>query len=130
MTTTSVTGAPALTTLSEDEEMFRSAVRDFAQAEVAPRVAAMERASEYDRALIPKFAQLGLMGIDVPEELGGAGGTFFLTVLAVEEISAVDASTAILVDVQNTLVNAPLLLWGNEDLKRRYLPQLAGGKVG
>jgi alkylation response protein AidB-like acyl-CoA dehydrogenase len=130
MATTSVTHPSALTMLSEDEEMFRTAVRDFAHAEVAPRVAAMERASEYDRALFPKFAELGLLGIDVPEELGGAGGTFFLTVLAVEEISAVDASTAILVDVQNTLVNAPLILWGSDDLKRRYLPQLAGGTIG
>ncbi len=130
MSTASVSIPGALTVLSEDEEMFRSAVRDFAESEVAPRVAAMEKAGTYDRDLIPKFAELGLMGIDVPAELGGAGGTFFMTILAVEEISAIDASAAILVDVQNTLVNAPINLWGNEDVKRRYLPQLAGGKVG
>src|SRR5579864_9134049 len=100
MTTAAAAGAQALTTLSEDEQMFRSVVRDLAQAEVAPRVAAMERASALDPALISKFAELGLMGIDVPEAFGGAGGTFFMSVLAVEEISAVDASTAILIDVQ------------------------------
>ena len=120
----------ALTALSEDELMFRDAVRDFAQAEVAPRVAAMEEAGEYNRDLIPKFAELGLMGVDVPAELGGAGGTFFMAILAVEEISAIDASAAILVDVQNTLVNTPLAAWGSDDLKRRFLPQLAGGRVG
>src|SRR5262245_62697822 len=107
MSTGSETLPSALTVLSEDEEMFRGAVRDFAQAEVAPRSAAMEAAGEYDRDLIPKFAELGLMGIDIPAELGGAGGSFFMTILAVEEISAVDASAAILVDVQNTLVNSP-----------------------
>jgi alkylation response protein AidB-like acyl-CoA dehydrogenase len=130
MTSTSAAAPAPLTVLSEDEEMFRSAVRDFAREEVAPRSAAMESAGEYDRELIPKFAELGLMGVDVPADLGGAGGSFFMTILAVEEISAVDASAAILVDVQNTLVNAPLTLWGSDDLKRRYLPQLAGGKVG
>ena len=110
--------------------MFRDAVREFAEAEVRPRVESMERAGEFDRALIPKFAELGLMGIDVDMELGGAGGTFFMTVLAVEELSAIDASAAILADVQNTLVNAPILLWGNPALKERYLPKLAGGVVG
>jgi alkylation response protein AidB-like acyl-CoA dehydrogenase len=130
MSTGSVTLPGALTILSEDEEMFRTAVRDFAQAEVAPRVAAMEEAGEYDKTLIPKFAELGLMGIDVPSEYSGAGGSFFMTVLAVEELSAIDASAAILVDVQNTLVNAPLATWANHDLKRRYLPQLAEGRVG
>ncbi len=93
-------------------------------------VAAMDRAGEIDRSLLPKFAELGLMGIDVGESLGGAGGTFFMTVLAVEELSAVDASTAVLVDVQNTLVNDCLMTWGNADIQQRYLPQLAGGTVG
>jgi alkylation response protein AidB-like acyl-CoA dehydrogenase len=130
MTTTAPSSASPLTQLSEDEEMFRKAVRDFARTEVAPRVAAMERKSEFDRTLIPHFAELGLMGIDVPADLGGAGGTFFMSVLAVEELSAIDASTAILVDVQNTLVTSPIRSWGADDLRRRYLPQLAGGKVG
>lgn len=119
-----------LTCLSDDETMFRDAVREFAAAEVRPLVDRMERAAEFDRSLIPKFAELGLMAIDVPEEFGGAGGSFFMTVLAVEELSAVDASTAILVDVQNTLVNAPFLAWGSEELKRAYLPRLARGAVG
>jgi alkylation response protein AidB-like acyl-CoA dehydrogenase len=90
----------------------------------------MERAAAFDRSLIPKFAELGLMGIDVPTELGGAGSSFFMSVLAVEELSAVDASAAILVDVQNTLVNAPFMTWGSDDLKRRCLPRLAAGTVG
>ena len=119
-----------LTCLSDDETMFRDAVRDFAAAEVGPLVDQMERAAQFDRSLIPKFAELGLMGIDVPAELGGAGGSFFMSVLAVEELSAVDASTATLVDVQNTLVNAPFMTWGSDDLKRRYLPKLAAGTVG
>jgi alkylation response protein AidB-like acyl-CoA dehydrogenase len=119
-----------LTCLTTDETMFRDAVRDFAASEVQPLVEKMERAAQFDRSLIPKFAELGLMGIEVPEPLGGAGGAFFMTMLAVEELSAVDASAAILVDVQNTLVNAPLLDWANDDVKQRYLPKLASGTVG
>jgi alkylation response protein AidB-like acyl-CoA dehydrogenase len=124
-----MTGAP-LTTLSEDEVMFRDAVREFAGAEVKPRVEAMERDAKYDTSLIPRFAELGLMGIDIPMELGGAGGSFFMGMLAVEELSAVDASTSVLVDVQNTLVNVPFLDWGSEELKQKYLPRLAEGTVG
>ena len=130
MPSTTETGAPPLTVLSEDESMFRDAVRDFAGAEVRPRVEDMERAGAFDRSLIPTFAELGLMGIDVSVEHGGGGGSFFMTVLAVEELSAIDASAAILVDVQNTLVNAPFLLWASDDLKERYLPRLAAGTVG
>ena len=126
-TTTSV--AP-LTRLSEEEQMFRDAVRDFAEQEVRPRSAAMEKAAALDAALIPKFFELGLMGIEVPEALGGAGGSLFMVVLAVEELSAVDASAAIFVDVQNTLVNALLLKWAGDDLKRRYLPRLAADLTG
>jgi alkylation response protein AidB-like acyl-CoA dehydrogenase len=121
---------PALTTLSEDEAMFRDAVRDFADAEVRPRVEDMERAAAFDRSLISKFAELGLMGIEVGVDFGGSGGSFFMTVLAVEELSAVDASTAILVDVQNTLVNLPVSDWGSDHLKQQFLPRLAGGMVG
>jgi alkylation response protein AidB-like acyl-CoA dehydrogenase len=121
---------PALTVLTEDETMFRDAVRDFGRTEIAPRVDAMERESRFDTTLIPQFAQLGLMGIDIDIDHGGAGGTFFMTVLAVEELSAIDASAAILVDVQNTLVNAPIMDWGSDDLKGRFLEQLAGGRVG
>jgi len=124
------TGAPALTRLSEEESMFREAVRDFAEQEVRPRVAAMEHAAALDPALIPKFFELGLMGIEIPETHGGSGGSLFMTVLAVEELSAVDASAAIFVDVQNTLVNALLLKWAGDDVQRRYLPRLASDLVG
>jgi alkylation response protein AidB-like acyl-CoA dehydrogenase len=90
----------------------------------------MEQAAAIDPTLIPKFFELGLMGIETPEPLSGAGGSLFMTVLAVEELSAVDASAAIFVDVQNTLVNAPLLRWANDDVKQRYLPRLATDTVG
>jgi alkylation response protein AidB-like acyl-CoA dehydrogenase len=119
-----------LSQLTEDEAMFRDAVRDFTEGEVRPLVESMEREAQYDPSLIPKFAELGLLGIDVPEEHGGAGGSFFMTILAVEEISAVDASAAILVDVQNTLVNLPFLDWASPELQAKFLPQLAGGRVG
>ena len=124
------TACTALSVLSEDEAMFRQAVRDFAEAEVRPRLAEMEAAGDFDRTLIPKFTELGVMGIDVPTDLGGAGGTFFMTVLAVEELSAVDASAAILVDVQNTLVNSPVVQFGSSEIKRLFLPRLAAGTVG
>jgi butyryl-CoA dehydrogenase len=119
-----------MTQLSEEERMFQGAVRDFADQEIRPRVQAMEQAAKIDPALIPKFFELGLMGIEIPEAHGGAGGSLFMTVLAVEELSAVDASAAIFVDVQNTLVNALLLKWGSDDVKRRYLPRLSADLVG
>lgn len=122
--------AAPLTQLSDEEQMFRDAVRDFAESEVRPRVAAMEHAAAIDKTLIPKLFELGLMGIEVPEEFGGAGGGLFMTTLAVEELSAVDASTAILVDVQNTLVIEPLLHAANHDQKARYFPRLATELVG
>src|SRR5258708_39175646 len=111
-----------LTVLTEEERMFQGAVRDFAESEVRPRVQAMAQAARLDPTLIPKFFELGLMGIEVPEAHGGAGGSLFMTVLAVEELSAVDASAAIFVDVQNTLVNALILKWPPDDIKPRYLP--------
>ena len=119
-----------LTTLSEEEGLFRDTVRDFAEREVRPRVAAMERAGAIDRALLAKCFDLGLMGIEIPEAHGGAGGTLLMTVLAVEELSAVDASVAIFVDVQNTLVNALLRKWGSDFLRQRYLPRLASDLLG
>jgi len=121
---------PPLTTLSEEEQMFRDAVRDFAEQEVRPRVAAMEKAAAIDPTLVPKLFELGLMGIEIPEQFGGAGGGLFMTAIAVEELSAVDASAAIFVDVQNTLVIEPLLQWASDDQKSRYLPKLAAGTVG
>jgi alkylation response protein AidB-like acyl-CoA dehydrogenase len=127
---TTRTSAAPLTRLCEEEQMFQDAVRDFAEQEIRPRIDAMERAAQIDADLIPKFFELGLMGIEIPEEHGGAGGSLFMTVLAVEELSAVDASAAIFVDVQNTLVNALLLKWASDDVKRRYLPRLATDLVG
>jgi alkylation response protein AidB-like acyl-CoA dehydrogenase len=121
---------PPLTTLCEEERMFRDAVRDFAEQEVRPRTATMEKASALDPTLIPKLFELGLMGIEVPEQFGGAGGGLFMTTVAVEELAAVDASAAIFVDVQNTLVIEPFLQWANDDQKRRYLPRLATELVG
>src|SRR5213594_3691182 len=125
-----LTTAPPLTKLSEEEELFRDTVRDFAEREVRPRVAAMEQASTVDPALLAKCFELGLMGIDIPESHGGAGGSLLMTVLAVEELSAVDASVAIFVDVQNTLVNTLLRKWASDDVKRRFLPRLASDLLG
>ena len=124
------TGGAPLTVLSEDEQMFRDAVRQFAEEEVRPRVHSMDEAQQMDPALIAQCFELGLMGIEVPEELGGAGSSFFTAALVVEELSRVDASVGVLVDVQNTLVNNAFLRWGSEALKAKYLPQLTGEKVG
>src|SRR3954463_15202621 len=119
-----------LTVLTDDEAMFRDAVAGFAADEVRPRVQQMERDGKIDPALITKFFDMGLMGIEVAEEYGGAGGTCFMVALGVEEISKVDPAAAILMDVQNTLVNFPIRTYGSDDLKRRYLPQLTSEKVG
>jgi alkylation response protein AidB-like acyl-CoA dehydrogenase len=119
-----------LTVLSDDESMFRDAVAAFANDEVRPRVAAMEKAAKLDPELTRKFFELGLMGIEVPEQYGGAGGSLFMVTLAVEEISKVDASSAIMVDVQNTLVNYPIARYGTEAQKAKYLSQLTSSKVG
>jgi alkylation response protein AidB-like acyl-CoA dehydrogenase len=119
-----------LTTLSEDEQMFRASVREFADGELRPRVEAMEEHAKLDPTLIKQCFDLGLMGIETPEQYGGAGATFFTAILAVEELSRVDASVGVLVDVQNTLVNNALIHWGNEEQKQQYLPQLASEKVG
>jgi len=128
MTTT--TAHPPLTLFSEDEQLFRDAVAAFANDEVRPRVQAMERASTLDPELLPKYFDLGLMGIEVPEQYGGAGGTLAMVAIAVEEISKVDASAAIVCDVQNTLVNYPLSRYGSDDQRSRYLPGLVGDTVG
>jgi len=125
-----LTTTPPLTKLSEEEELFRDTVRDFAEREIRPRVAAMDKASAIDAALLTQCFELGLMGIDIPEALGGAGGSLVMTVLAVEELSAVDASVAIFVDVQNTLVNTLLRKWASDDVKQRYLPRLAADLLG
>jgi len=110
--------------------MFRDAVAAFAEEEVRPRVAEMEKAGRIDPALLPKYFDLGLMGIEVPEEYGGAGGSLFMVTLAVEEISKIDAAAAIVCDVQNTLVNYPIVAYGNEAQKSKYLPMLTSEVVG
>jgi alkylation response protein AidB-like acyl-CoA dehydrogenase len=122
-------GAP-VTQLSEDERLFADAVRGFARLEVAPLVRRMDEAQQMDAALLEKMFALGLMGIEISEEYGGSGGSFFDVILAVELLSAVDPAVALLVDVQNTLVASALLRWGNEDQKRKYLPRLAEDTVG
>lgn len=119
-----------LTTLSEDEQMFRSSVREFAEGELRPRVEEMDEHAKFDLALIKQCFDLGLMGIETPEEFGGAGASFFTAILAVEELSRVDASVGVFVDVQNTLVNNALIHWGNAEQQRKYLPQLATKRVG
>ncbi len=130
MTTDTAAARPPLTSFSDEETMFRDAVAEFAEQEVRPRVQAMDRAGQMDPDLIPKFFDMGLMGIEVPESLGGAGGTLTMVTIAVEEISRVDASAAILVDVQNTLVNYPLTRYASDEQRIRYLPQLTTEKVG
>jgi len=128
MTTT--TSHPPLTAFSDDEQLFRDAVAGFAKDEVGPRVQAMERASKIDPALFPKYFEQGLMGIEVAEQYGGAGGTLAMVTIAVEEISKIDASAAIVCDVQNTLVNYPVARYGNEEQRVKYLARLTGDTVG
>jgi butyryl-CoA dehydrogenase/short/branched chain acyl-CoA dehydrogenase len=123
-------GPQALTRLSEEEEMFRGTVRKIALKEIAPLVREMDESQRMDAGLVGKLFELGLMGIEIPEEFGGAAGSFFQAILAVEEISAVDPSVGVLVDVQNTLCINALIRWASEEQKRRYLPRLAGDTVG
>jgi alkylation response protein AidB-like acyl-CoA dehydrogenase len=119
-----------LTRLSDDESAFRDAVASFVDGEIRPRVAAMERAAQLDPALIPKYFELGMMGIQVPEKYGGGGGSLMMVTLAVEEISKVDAAAAIVVDVQNTLVAYPILAYGTDAQREQYLPRLCSNTVG
>jgi alkylation response protein AidB-like acyl-CoA dehydrogenase len=129
MTEGNATRAP-LTVLTEDEVLFRDAVREFARDEVAPRAGAMDEAESMDPDLIRHFFDLGLMGIEVPERWGGTAASFFTAVLVVEELSRADPSVGVMVDVQNTLVNNAFLRWGSEELRERYLPELTRAKVG
>jgi len=122
--------AQPLTVLSEDETMLRDSVREFAEAQVRPLVRDMDEHAKIPRELVDHLFDLGVMGIEIPESYGGSGGTFFHAVLAVEELSRVDPSVGVLVDVQNTLVINAFLRWGHDDLKRRYLPRLASNTVG
>lgn len=119
----------SLTELSEDERLLQSSVRRFASEVVAPQVRSMDENQQFAPGLIAQLADLGLMGIEVPEELGGAGGSFFDSILAVEALSAVDASVGLVVDIQNTLCVNSFRRWGNEAQQREWLPRLAGGAV-
>ena len=120
----------ALTQLGEEEQMFRDSVRRFAVEQIGPLVRGMDESQQMDWGLIKKLFELGLMGIEIPEEYGGAGGSFFNAILAVEEISAVDPSVGVMVDVQNTLCINALVRWANEEQKKKYLPRLAADTIG
>jgi acyl-CoA dehydrogenase len=128
-TTLEVTPTP-LTSLTEDEVLFRDNVRQFAEERVRPLAKEMDEKAVFDHGLIEQFFQLGIMGIEIPEQYGGAGGKFFDAILTVEELSRCDASAGVLVDVQNTLVNNALLRWSNPDQKKRYLSRMVADTVG
>ncbi len=119
-----------LTVLTEEEQMFRSAAREFAEKEIGPHVEAMDREGVFRPELIDKFFEQGFMSVGIPEAYGGSGGTFFLAVLAIEEFSRVDASAGVVIDVQNTLVSNAILRWGTDDQKKQFLPRLARDTVG
>jgi short/branched chain acyl-CoA dehydrogenase len=119
-----------LTQLSEEERLFQSTVRRFAREQIGPHVREMDEAGVFRKDIIRQFFELGLMGIEVPEEFGGQGGSFFQCVMAVEELSAVDPSAGVIVDVQNTIVNNAIMRWANASQKQKYLPRMASDTVG
>ena len=121
---------PPLTVLTEDEVLFRDNIRQFADERITPRVREMDEKAVFDHRLIEEFFQLGIMAIEIPEQYGGAAGTFFEAILAVEEISRVDASAGVVVDVQNTLVANALLRWANPEQKKKYLARMAKDTLG
>jgi butyryl-CoA dehydrogenase len=125
-----VNARPALTTLSEDETAFRDAVRAFAESEIKPHVTHMDEKAEMNKDILKKLFEMGLMGIETPEKYGGAGSTFTMACLAVEEIGRVDGSVSVLVDVQNTLTTNAFLKWGTEAQKEKYLGAMATKWVG
>lgn len=120
----------ALTTLSDDEQAFREAIREFAEAEIKPHVIAMDEAAQMRPEILGKLFEMGLMGIETPEKFGGAGATFTMACLAVEELGRIDGSVSVLCDVQNTLVTNAFLKWGSDAQKEKYLPRLAKEWVG
>jgi alkylation response protein AidB-like acyl-CoA dehydrogenase len=133
MSQLTATASPApqpLIQLTEDEVLFRDNVRQFAEGSIRPKVREMDEKGVFAAELLQEFFKLGLMSIEIPESYGGAGGKFFDSILAVEEISRIDPSAGVVVDVQNTLVNNALLRWTNDDQKRRYLPRMASEMVG
>jgi short/branched chain acyl-CoA dehydrogenase len=121
--------AVPLTQLSEEESMFQASVRRFAAERLAPHVRAMDDAGVFRQDLLKELFDLGLMAVDIPEEYGGQGGTFFQAILAIEELAKVDPSASVIVDVQNTLFNNALVRWGNDDQRRRWLPRAARDAV-
>lgn len=121
---------PAVTSLSEDEIAFRNAVREFADGEIRPLVSSMDEKAEMNKTLLPKLFEMGLMGIESPEKYGGAGGSFFMACLAIEEIARIDGSVSVLVDVQNTLVTNAFISSGSEAIKSKYLPKLSREWIG
>ena len=125
-----IAAIPPLTALSEDERLFQSAAREFARKEIGPRVESMDREGVFSRELIDSFFGQGYMAIEIPESYGGSGGRFFMSIIAIEEFARVDASAAVVVDVQNTLVNNAILRWGTEAQKKAWLPKLAQNTVG
>ncbi len=125
-----MTATPALTRLADDEVIFRDSVYEFADKEVRPLAREMDEHAKMSPALIEKLFALGVMSVEIPESFGGAGGTFFHSVLAVESLSRVDPSVGVLVDVQNTLVINAVMRWGTDDIKRSYLPKLASNTIG
>ncbi len=130
MSTLLTVARPALTELAEQERMFREAIREFALSEVAPRVEKMDREGAMDPALIDELFGMGLMAVEIPEEFGGTGADFFTSVLVVEELSRIDPSVGVIVDVQNTLVINAFARWATEDQKARFFPRLASDTVG
>ncbi len=128
--TASETAVRPLTTLTDEEQLFRQSVREFAHNQIRPLASEMDEHGKFSADLIKQFFDLGLMSVAIPEEYGGQGGSFFNSILAVEELSRADASAGVIVDVQNTLVNNAILLWATEDQKRRYCPRLATDTVG
>lgn len=129
MSATSDAIAAPLTRLNEEDRLFQSTIRRFAREQLAPHVRAMDECGVFRKDLLQQLFELGLMGIEIPEQYGGQGGTFFQSVLAVEELAVVDASAAVIVDVQNTLVINAILRWGNDEQKKRYLPRLSRDTV-
>jgi alkylation response protein AidB-like acyl-CoA dehydrogenase len=124
-----ISGGP-LTVYSEDENMFRASVREFAEGEIRQRVEAMDEHAKMDPVIIRQLFELGLMGVETPEEYEGTGASFFMAIIGVEELSRVDPSVGVLMDVQNTLVNNALIRWGSPEQKKKYLPRLAKETVG
>ncbi|MCG8372858.1 MAG: acyl-CoA dehydrogenase [Balneolales bacterium] len=121
---------PPLTQLTEDEQMLKDAASDFAQSSIAPLVHKMDHEAKLDPGLVKEFFEMGLMGIEIPEQYGGASGTFMMSIVAIEQISRVDASAGVFMDVQNTLVNNAFVNFASDFLREKYLPQLASSKVG